>query len=257
MNARDLRRLETHQELLDATHGSPFVRWDIPRPLEATAYALGDAVAVLRRTHTRRLGLLVMGPRDDAGGLVGALRTEAILPTDLRGITVSRNAIDAVAPHFDFPDGSEWEWMCTTTEPPRVDAEAGLVPLTHDDLPAIEHLLAADNPGTDARPFAFPGQDWVGLRAEDGGLVACGVREPNLAGAPILAGITVARSHRGRGLGLAVTACLTRASVHEHGVCTLGMYSHNDVARRTYTGLGYGHVHAWSSRRVASAPPPG
>ena len=253
MSTRTLRRLETHEALLDATHDSPFVRWDIPRPLAAPAHALGDAVAVLRRTHTRRLGLLVMGPPRDAGDLVAALRAHGLLPDDLRGVTVSRNAIDAVAPHFDFPDGSEWEWMCTSAEPPAVAGERRLEPLHADDRPAIERLLAEHNPGTDARPFAFPGQHWVGAWS-DGELVACGVREPNLAGVPILSGITVAASHRGRGLGLAVTAHLTRAAVREHGVCTLGMYSHNAIARRTYTGLGYGDVHEWSSRRLASTP---
>ena len=40
-------------------------------------------------------------------------------------------------------------------------------------------------------------------------------------------------------------------AVREGGVCTLGMYSHNDVARRLYLGLGYGDVHEWSSRRLA------
>jgi predicted GNAT family acetyltransferase len=34
-------------------------------------------------------------------------------------------------------------------------------------------------------------------------------------------------------------------------VCTLGLYSHNDVARRVYHGLGYGGDHLWSSRRLA------
>jgi predicted GNAT family acetyltransferase len=28
------------------------------------------------------------------------------------------------------------------------------------------------------------------------------------------------------------------------------MYSHNAVARRLYTGLGYGDIHAWASRRL-------
>jgi predicted GNAT family acetyltransferase len=31
------------------------------------------------------------------------------------------------------------------------------------------------------------------------------------------------------------------------------MYSDNDVARRVYTGLGYGDIHRWSSRRLARA----
>jgi predicted GNAT family acetyltransferase len=68
----------------------------------------------------------------------------------------------------------------------------------------------------------------------------------------VLAGITVHERARGTGLGLAVTARLTREAVAEAGVCTLGMYSRNDVARRLYTGLGYGDTHAWSSRRLRS-----
>jgi predicted GNAT family acetyltransferase len=39
-------------------------------------------------------------------------------------------------------------------------------------------------------------------------------------------------------------------AVEEAGVCTLGMYSHNDVARRLYLSLGYERVCAWSSRPV-------
>jgi len=142
--------------------------------------------------------------------------------------------------------------MCATAPPPPVAAESRLVGLGRDCRPEIAALLAAANPGTDARPFDLPGQDWVGMRDVRGTLVACGVREPNLAGHPILSGITVAAEHRGQGLGVAVTAHLTRAAVLESGVCTLGMYSHNAVARRLYRGLGYGEVHEWSSRRFAS-----
>ena len=64
-----LRRLASHAELLEATGSSPFIRYDIPAPLEHPAWALGTAVALPRQTHTRRLGLLVMGPPDDAGRL--------------------------------------------------------------------------------------------------------------------------------------------------------------------------------------------
>ena len=57
-------------------------------------------------------------------------------------------------------------------------------------------------------------------------------------------------SHRGRGLGLAMTAHLTRLAVGLDGVCTLGMFADNDVARRLYHGLGYVTAHAWCSRQV-------
>jgi hypothetical protein len=39
-----LRRLATHDELLAAAGGSPFIRYDIPAPLEHPAWTLGSAV---------------------------------------------------------------------------------------------------------------------------------------------------------------------------------------------------------------------
>jgi GNAT superfamily N-acetyltransferase len=245
-----LRELGTHADLLAATGGSPFIRYDIPEPLDHAAYALGEAVALPRQTHTRRLGLLVLGPPGDAGALVGAMAARGLHPADLTGVTVQRGALPAVAEHLRVTDGDEWEWMCAVDAPVRVPAEARLVPLFEEDLPDIAALLAEANPRTDARPFEYPGQHWVGARDEDGRLVACGVRETNVAGFPILAGITVHPDERGTGLGLAVTAHLTRAAVQEAGVCTLGMYSDNDVARRVYHGLGYTGDHLWSSRRL-------
>lgn len=245
-----LRRLATHADLLAATHGSPFIRYDIPEPLEHPAWALREAVALPRQTHTRRLGLLVLGPPFDAGELVGAMAAEGLHPPDLTGVTVQRGSLEAVAARLPVADGNEWEWMCAATAPPRTAAEDVVVPLSEEDLADVSALLAKANPRTDARPFEYPGQVWVGVRDHAGRLLACGVRETNNAGYPILLGITVSPDHRGTGLGLAVTAHLTRAAVLEAGVCTLGMYSDNDVARSVYHGLGYSGDHRWSSRRL-------
>jgi GNAT superfamily N-acetyltransferase len=249
VHRRELVRLNGHDDVLRAAGGSAFVRYDLPRGLDSTGWAQGRAVAVPRRTHTRRLGLLVMGPPEDAGALVGHLAERRLLPTGLRGVTVTRGSFDAVAPYLPPGEGSEWEWMCTTRNPDAVPAEGDLTPLSEADLPAITALLELANPGTDARPFQHPGQSWVGVR--DGRrLLACGGAEPGVSGHPVLSGITVHPDARGRGLGLAVTARLTRTAVRRAGVCTLGMYSHNAVARRVYLGLGYGDVHEWSSRRL-------
>jgi len=247
-----LRVVETHADLLDATGADPFIRYDIPDPLELPGWSSAQAVAVPRRTHTRRLSLLVMGPASEAGALVGRLVADGLLP-QVGGVTVSRGALDSVMQHLPPGEGNDWEWMHAVSPPPVIPAEALLVSLSPNTIHEIGALLALANPGTDARPFEYPGQQWVGVRDDDGRLVACGVREPNLAGWPILAGITVHPDHRGSGLGLAVTAYLTREAVHERGVCTLGLYSHNAVARRLYRGLGYGGTHAWSSRRLAGA----
>ena len=246
-----LRLVRTHEEALEASGDSAFVRYDVPSPLEGDGFALGRALALPRRTHTRRLGLLVLGPPADVDPLVAAILGQGLLDPEVRSVTVQRGSIDAVARQVPLQDGNEWEWLCTTTAPPEVAAESRLLRLTSGHQPEIQALLAAANRGTDARPFEHPGQHWFGVRDDHGRLVACGVHERSLAGHPILSGITVDPAQRGLGLGLAVTAYLTRRAVEDDGVCTLGMYSHNAVARRLYLGLGYGDVHEWSSRRFA------
>ncbi|KQU68469.1 GNAT family N-acetyltransferase [Phycicoccus sp. Root101] len=248
-----LQEISSHEELLAFSGGSAFLRWDIPSPLVGAAHCLGAAMALPRQTHTRRHGLLVMGPPTDVDALVGELVAARLLPDPLGSVTVERGSLPAVAHHLPVTEGNEWEWLCATQPPSQVPAEDRLEVLGDADEAPIRALLALANQRTEARPFERADQHWVGVRADDGSLLACGVREPNVAGHPHLSGITVHPRARGTGLGLAVTARLTRAAVRDAGVCTLGMYSDNDVARRLYTGLGYGEAHLWSSRRLATA----
>jgi GNAT superfamily N-acetyltransferase len=246
-----LQRLTSHAQVLDASGGDAFVRYDLPSTLEHPGWSLGTAVAVSRRTHTRRLGLLMLGPSTDLGILVEHLVADALLPEDVGSVTVVRDALLVVSRHLALGEGNDWEWLYAESAPPVVPAESRLVPLVEADVDDLRDLLARANPRTDARPFEFPDQVWVGVRTPTGRLVACGVREPSLAGYPILSGISVDPAERGTGLGLAVTAYLTRGAVEQAGVCTLGMYSDNDLARRVYRGLGYGGEHRWASRRLA------
>lgn len=251
-----LRELAGFDEMVEASGGSPFVRFAMGHVGDGAAYALGSAVALPRRTHLRRSGLLVMGGADDAAQLVEWLVAGSRLPEPPVNLTVQRQAMVAVEPvvaaaaAWRVARATEWDWMCTTTLPPAVPGEELLILLAESDEAEIRSLLDEGNPGTDARPFESAGQQWVGARDGSGRLVACGVVEPDVSGRPLLQGITVAPTHRGRGLGLAVTAYLTRLGVSRDGFCSLGMYADNDVARRVYLGLGYGDVHEWSSRRL-------
>jgi len=115
--------------------------------------------------------------------------------------------------------------------------------------PELKALIAAHNPGSDGDPGGVPDQRWLGIRDGVGELIACGVVEPNVAGVPLLSGITVHAEHRGRGLGRLITAALTRLAVADRGVCTLGVYAHNRVAINLYQSLGYRIGKRWRSRQ--------
>ena len=92
---------------------------------------------------------------------------------------------------------------------------------------------------------------WIGLRDASGALIAVGGAEWEDSDVPHLAGIVTAQARRGEGLGAVITAGLTRWSIEEHGVCTLGVFSDNTVALRLYARLGYRTGRAWASRRLA------
>ena len=96
---------------------------------------------------------------------------------------------------------------------------------------------------------------WVGVRDADGSLLAVGGAEREDSGAPHLAGIVTATHARGQGWGSVVSAALTRWAVAAHGVCTLGMFSDNEPARRLYRRPGYRTARRWCSRHLRSAEP--
>lgn len=252
------RLLTTHAELLLASGGHPFVRYEIPadRPLEG--YAVGNppdgAVAVVRRTLNGRVGLNLLGASD----AVGALLADPVIADWLVSLSVATLSVPADAAHHvtgpALGPGHDWEWMWTTSEPPGLDAERLLAPLDEQHTAELRMLLDEDNPRTFGAPFARAGQHWVGARGDDGRLVACGCREPSPSGAPSLTGITVAAGQRGRGLGAAVTARLTREALPGAGVCTLGMYADNDRARGIYHRLGYVTGVSFSTHLLVPGP---
>ena len=112
----------------------------------------------------------------------------------------------------------------------------------------VAAFLEAHSPTADTQPGR--GERWFAIEEPDGSLAAVAAWGSSRAGAPHLSSVAVDTRLRGRGLGRTIVGALTRWAVAEAGVCTLGMYSHNAVARGLYLSLGYDRLCAWSSRPV-------
>jgi GNAT superfamily N-acetyltransferase len=254
MSVGTCRRLSTYEQLVAASGGDAFVRWEVPADAPVEAWGLaGGGVAFLRGTPSRRRQLAAVGAPESALPVLRAwLDGDSRDAGADRGFTVPRGTLDLLGPHPRVGAGDDWDWMWTDTAPP---AHPDVVVLGADDDDAIAALLAAASP----RHSATTGDDdvvrWAGVWNAAGRLVACAAHTEHVPGVPHLASVATHPSVRGRGLGAAVTGTLTRWALADGApVVTLGMYSDNDVARRMYTRLGFRCTHRWSSRRVRPSP---
>ncbi|WP_435198770.1 GNAT family N-acetyltransferase [Janibacter sp. GS2] len=254
-------------DLLDWTGRDRVVAAEFSPDVTLPALAVHDGTAwgavFVRRAHTRGISLMVHG--DDGSGELVAPRVVAVLrglvasppfpgwlatarAKGVAAVSLPRTA-EGLGGLLARPPG-RWEWMSTTSVP-EVGAGVDVRELGVGVREEVRSFLDAHNPGTDGQPFVRSGQRWLGVRSADGRLLAVGCCEPERSGTPVLSGITVHPVARGRGLGRAVTAELTRAAIAEHGWCTLGMYSVNDIARRMYLSLGYVIGACWSSGELS------
>lgn len=258
--------IRTKGDLLTLSGGSPVLRGEVPAKPVGHALWLADgetwATAYLRPTHTHGLNVMLHAGDADQAMTPGAVALLAELARsaafvdwlgDARaegadGLSIPRASVPVLGHLLADPEHAvgRWEWMDCATVPP-VAPEVALVELDPSSRGELERAFAEHNPRTDGQPFARPGQRWVGVRDDDGALLALGCCETEWSGAPVLAGILTLPAARGRGLGRAVTAELTRGAIAEHGWCTLGMYSDNDIARRLYLDLGYRIGAEWTS----------
>lgn len=260
MRRPDVVEVPMHR-LREWSAGSPVIRAEAPADGDLPALGLrtgdGWAAAFVRPTHTHGVNLMIHA-EDASGGAASVEELTRSTPFDRwLGLARAKGATGLSLPRAAeglglLADvGGRWEFMWTDVAPPRPPRSAEVVVLRPEERAELVDFLEVHNPRTDGQPFAREGQRWVGVRGGDGTLLACGCCEVEHAGAPVLAGITVAPSARGRGLGGAVTAELTAGAVARHGWSTLGMYSDNDIARRVYLGLGYVLGARWTSGRLA------
>jgi ribosomal protein S18 acetylase RimI-like enzyme len=253
-------RVPSYAALLALTDGDPYVRWGVPDPLHGEALAVPGAVAVER--HGRRHSLVVLPTPGSGDTESGVDRMLAVLATEghvarlgVASLSVPQAYAGRLAAHFRVDGGGDWDWMWTTTQPGPVPGEERLVTLDDTaDAAELCRLEREHSPRGEGEAGTGVSEAWLGIRDPHGRLVAAGAMQRFASGAPHLAGIVVTADQRGRGLGTAVTAGLTRLGLADSGVCTLGMYSDNQVARTLYHRLGYRTAYAWCSRRLVTSP---
>jgi ribosomal protein S18 acetylase RimI-like enzyme len=249
----DVRRLAGGVgALLELAPGDAFVTAEAD-PARVSSVWAGPGGSVGWVVPSRRVAgrghLVALGDaRGAAGLLLGVLAADG---SDIGSVSMPRDADALLRPTYTLDPRNDWEWFATTASPPRQPGEEQVGWLDETDLDGVRELLAAWSPRHDVAPGEPGVLGWCGLRAEDGRLVAVAAHTQRRPGVPHLASIATDGEHRGRGLGAAVTAWLTRRLLDDgHGMVTLGMYSDNDVARRLYERLGYTCFHRFTSGRL-------
>lgn len=216
---------------------------------------------------------LVLFGRGDPGGVVELLveRVDRLDRSDAPGtrpagwMSVPRGAVvpEAVLGRLDLEPFSTWDWLLAEEPPGVVPGEDVVVRLDpRADAEAIAECLAEANPGTTADPTGPHEAAWVGVRDEHGRLLGVfGAQTRGGLGEDAVSwhlhGLGVRPALRGRGVGAALTAVLTRAGFTAGAQwVSLGMYADNDVARRIYHRLGFVTLAEFSSFGPAGSTRP-
>ncbi|HET7799225.1 MAG TPA: GNAT family N-acetyltransferase, partial [Humibacillus xanthopallidus] len=238
--------------LLEATSRHPFVRWEVTDDLADTWWHHEPAVAFQRVRRADRRTISLLGPDDGVTALLDELPGIAAVVAPGRrvlSVSVPQHLEAELSQRFRVLEGGDWEWLHTTVAPAEDDSHERVRPIDDRARAAeITAFLAEHSPTADTVPGH--GERWFSIEATDGSLCAVAAWGTTRAGAPHLSSVAVDSRLRGTGLGRTIVGALTRWAVGEAGVCTLGMYSHNAVARGLYLSLGFDRLCAWSSRPV-------
>ncbi|MFC3501882.1 GNAT family N-acetyltransferase [Micromonospora krabiensis] len=239
--------LHGRDAVLAAVDHHPYVRHMLLREVEPRGYRRDGAVVWLlpegQRPAAAALG--AAGPALDvcadlvAEGVLGPgqwLNLPELDPADLAG-------------RLRVAQRDEWYFLWTTAAPPPQPGEDRVVRLSEADQPALTALIDEAFPSTTSRPGDPGVVGWYGIRDGDR-LVACGA-DRSRGDVGFLAGLTVSPLARGRGLGAALTAAMTRALLTRYDHAALGVYPVNVGAIRLYRRLGFTHTAIRNSVRLA------
>ena len=237
----ELTRLESAAEVLLATGHDAFARGSLRRALVRGWLADGAAAWIGIDAEERTPYLSALG----APPAVAALLTELLphLPPQQR-VTVPRGT-PAHLPAWVGLDGTDWDFRWLPAAPAVQPGERLVAP--EADETALKTLLTAASPTASAEPGDDKVRRWFGIRDADV-LLACAADTSSATGVGHLSSIAVDPAARGRGLGKAVTAALSRRLFEEGcDVVTLGMYADNAAGRAMYDALGFRDEHRFTS----------
>ncbi|MEV6377521.1 GNAT family N-acetyltransferase [Micromonospora musae] len=239
--------LDGRAAVLAATGHHPYARHSLGRDSEPRGWQRDGAVVwALPAGHGPAVAALgAAGPALDvcadlvAEGVLGAGQWLNLPRIDPAGLT----------DRLPVAQRDEWHFLWTTQAPPPQPGEEEVVRLTESDYPALTALIDEAFPSTTSRPGAPGVVGWYGIRDGDR-LVACGA-DRSRGDIGFLAGLTVAPQQRGRGLGAALTAAMTRALLARYDQAALGVYLVNVGAIRLYRRLGFTNTATRTSLRLA------
>jgi ribosomal protein S18 acetylase RimI-like enzyme len=240
-----LTQLGSAAEVLVATGHDPYARGSLRRPLLRGWLADGAVAWVGTDAEERLPYLSSLGEPAAVAALLADLLPE--LPPRQR-VTLPRGTA-ALLPAWVGLDGHvDWDFRWRATPPDVQPGEDLVVAGVPDDRVAA--LLALASPTASARAGDPAVRRWYGL-VEGGRLLACAADTSAATGVGHVSSVAVAPDARGRGLGRAVTAALTR-SLLQGGcdVVTLGLYADNAAARAMYDALGFADHHRFTSGRL-------
>ncbi len=184
-------------------------------------------------------GLVCLGNSDDLTDLTVLLdELSRAMPTPSH-LSVTAGATEALPAGWLVPEWHGWTAFGIESVP-RVAGMDAVIELPLDRWTGpISTMLDESSPAGWGRP----GRDdsrWFGVPDDSGQLLAVGGVRTSGAPSAHLSGIATHPSARGRGLGSAVTAVLTRVGFEAgQPTVTLDAYSSNEPALRMYSRLGY------------------
>ena len=234
--------LGTAAEVLVATDHDPFARSSLRRPTTNGWLGEGATAWLGIDPHEGTPYVSALGPPATVGRLLGELVTE-LQPR--QRVTVPRGT-PAHLPAWVGLAGTDWDFRWLSEAPAVQSGEERVEPV--DDETAVKALLVLASPTASALPGDAAVRRWIGIRDPSGALVACAADTSGTTGVGHLSSIAVDPSSRGKGLGRAVTAALTRTLLDEgNDLVTLGMYAHNSAGRALYDALGFADEHRFTS----------